>query len=189
LVNPPPHLVRNPAYLIKCAGILIIVLSVGSALLPMLGLAMGITWVGALVLVAGVIEMIAARVRSESRLVAVLAGLVTSFAGLSLMLNPFAGLMRSATIVTAWLLARSILLAFNAMTANGRARTWLGLAAATDLVLGLCLLTGLSISTLFVTLFGESPQLLAGFGWVIGLSFIATGTMLLEVAGCERGPA
>lgn len=180
------HRVENPAGLIKAAGILIIALSAGSALLPVLGLAMGTTAIGALLMIAGLVEMLAARLRHETRLLAVLAGLVTAVAGLSLMINPVAGLLRSATIVTAWLLARSIIIAFSSRRAHGRVRMWLGLSAATDLVLGLSLLAGLSITTLYVTLFGESPQLVAGFSWVLAMSFIATGTMLLEVAGCER---
>ena len=181
--------VRNPASLIKAVGIFIIILSAGSALLPILGLGMGTAAIGALLMVAGTAEMIAARLRHESRLLAVFAGLVTALAGLLLMVNPIAGLLRSVTVVTAWLLARSIIIAFNSRRAHGRVKLWLGLSAATDLVLGLSSLTGLSITTLYVTLFGESPELVAGFGWVLALSFVATGAMLLEVASCERKSA
>jgi uncharacterized membrane protein HdeD (DUF308 family) len=182
---PPLDRVRNPAALIKWAGIFIIILGAGAALLPTLG-SIGMPAVGALLMVAGTVEMIAARLRSEARLTAVLAGLITVCAGLLLMVTPVPGFLRSVTIITVWLIARSILLAITTRAARGRARLWLGLSAATDLVLGLSLLTGLSISTLFVTLFGESPQLVVGFSWILALSFVATGTMLLEVAGCER---
>ncbi|MEO5772521.1 MAG: hypothetical protein ABIQ32_00195 [Sphingomicrobium sp.] len=187
--GPPEARRGNRAMLIRIAGIFIIMMSAGAALLPLLGLAMGTAAVGALLAVAGMVEMIAARARRETRLLAVLPGLVTAFAGVSLMLNPIAGLLRSVTIVTAWLLARCILVAINSRWAHGRVRLWLGLSAATDFVLGLSLLAGLSITTLFVTLFGDSPQLVAGFSWVLALSFVATGTMLLEVAGCERRSA
>jgi uncharacterized membrane protein HdeD (DUF308 family) len=178
--------VKNPAILIRGAGVFIIALSAGAALLPLLGLELGTAAIGALLLIAGLVEMLAARLRQEARLLAVLAGLATAFAGLSLLLDPGAGLQRSATIVTVWLLARSVILAINSQRARGLVRRWLGIAAATDFALALCLLAGLSVSTLFLTLFGASPQIVEGFSWVLALSFVATGTMLLEVAGCQR---
>ena len=66
-----------------------------------------------------------------------------------------------------------------------------GLASfgATDFVLGLVLLIGLSLSTVVVLLFGPTPAVVASFAWIVALSFVATGLLLLEVASCERSGA
>jgi hypothetical protein len=55
-----------------------------------------------------------------------------------------------------------------------------------DLLLAAILAVGLSIATLVVTLFGATPPLIASFAWVLALSFVVTGLMLLEVASCAR---
>jgi hypothetical protein len=129
----------------------------------------------------------AGRLRHETRGLAMLAGLVTIFAGALLILNRASGVLPNATIVTAWLLVRSIILLVTSRLAHGSVRKFLGLSAATDLVLGVGLLVGLSVATLAVTIFGPSPELLASYGFVLALSFAATGALLLEVASCERG--
>jgi hypothetical protein len=59
-------------------------------------------------------------------------------------------------------------------------------AAGTDLMLAAILLLGLSASTLTLTFFGITPEILRSFAWVVALSFVATGTLLMEVAACER---
>ena len=53
-------------------------------------------------------------------------------------------------------------------------------------MLGVVLLAGISIGTLVVTLFGPTPGLIASFAWVLALSFVVTGLLLLEIASCER---
>jgi uncharacterized membrane protein HdeD (DUF308 family) len=178
--------IKDPAGLIRLAGAFVILLAGGAALLPFLTPASGTTTVGALLLVAGLVETLAGRLRRETRLLAVLAGVATTVAGVLLLVAPVGGLLHSASIVTFWLLIRSLILAINSRRAHGSVRMWLGISAGADLVLGVGLLTGLSITALLLTLFGETPQLVASFSWVLAFSFVATGTMLLEVAGCER---
>ena len=117
-----------------------------------------------------------------------LAGAATTVAGLLFAFNTDGDLLPSVTVVTFWLLARSAILLIMSRQAHGPVKTWLGLSAATDFGLGVVLLTGLSITTLVVTLFGPMPELVTGFAWVLALSFLATGTMLLEVASCEAEP-
>ena len=39
---------------------------------------------------------------------------------------------------------------------------------------------------LIVSLFGPTPPLIAHFAWILAISFVATGSMLLEVASCAR---
>jgi hypothetical protein len=144
---------------------------------------------GSLLVAAGLLEVFAGRLRLETRSLAMLAGFATVFAGALLIFNRDNGLLPNVTVVTAWLLTRSIVLLLTSRLAHGSVRKFLGVSAATDFVLGLGLLIGLSVTTLAVTVFGPSPQLLAGYGWVLALSFVATGTLLLEVASCERTAA
>jgi hypothetical protein len=47
------------------------------------------------------------------------------------------------------------------------------------------LLAGISIATLVVTLFGPTPALIATFSWVLALSFVITGILLMQIASCE----
>jgi hypothetical protein len=177
--------IKDPALLIRSAGWVIIGLAAGAALLPLLGLERGTSAVGAFLVVAGLLEMLAGKLRTNNRLLAVLGGLTTTVVGALLLLSPLAGLLRSASVVTGWLLVRSLILAINTQRAHGSVRLWLGIAAGVDLVLGLSLLTGLSVTAFLLTLFGTTPALVAGFGLILAVSFVATGSMLLEVAGCE----
>jgi len=52
--------------------------------------------------------------------------------------------------------------------------------------LAVLLFAGLSIATLVVSLFGPTQPLIASFAWILAASFVVTGTLLLEVASCER---
>lgn len=179
---------RKHAVSIRAAGIVIILLSAGAALLPILGGTPGTFAVGGLLVTAGVIELIAGCLRRETSKLAMLTGAITTVAGLMFAFNPDGDLLPSVTVVTLWLLSRSVILLIMSRQAHGSVKTWLGLSAATDFGLGVVLLTGLSITALLVTLFGPMPQLVTGFAWVLALSFVATGTMLLEVASCEGEP-
>jgi len=42
---------------------------------------------------------------------------------------------------------------------------------------------------LLVTLFGPTPQMVASFAWILAISFVITGMLLLEIASCERDAA
>jgi hypothetical protein len=53
-----------------------------------------------------------------------------------------------------------------------------------DFLLGVLLIAGLSISTLVVSIFGPTPELVASFAWVLAASFVVNGMLLLEVASC-----
>lgn len=161
-------------------------LSAGAALLPILGGAPGALAIGGLLILAGVVELLAGSLRHETKRLAMLAGAVTTVAGMLFAFNLDGDLLPSVTVVTFWLFARSVILLITSRLAHGSVKTWLGLAAAMDFGLGVVLLTGLSITTLVVTLFGPMPQLVTGFALVLALSFVATGALLLEVASCEQ---
>jgi hypothetical protein len=58
-----------------------------------------------------------------------------------------------------------------------------------DFLLGVLLTAGLSISTLIISLFGPTRELVASFAWVLAVSFVVNGLMLLEVASCAEESA
>ena len=174
------------ARLIGAAGWLIIVLAAGAALLPIVNRESGSLVAGAMLIGAGLVEIYAGRLRHEVRVLAMLAGAVTTLAGLLFLFNPVTHFFPTVTIVTGWLLVRSVILLFTSLRAHGSVRMWISLSAAMDFFLAAVLLVGLSISTLVIALFGPTPTLVASFAWVFALSFVVTGTLLLEVASCER---
>ena len=180
---------RTRANLIAAAGVVIILLSAGAALLPLVDRVSGARVVGALLFLAGGVEIFAGNLRRESKIPAMVAGVVTALAGLLFLLNPVGRFVPTVTIVTAWLLVRSVVLLVASRLADGSVRLWITIAAATDFVLGVVLLAGISIGTLVVTLFGPTPALVASFAWVLALSFVVTGLLLLEIASCEREEA
>ena len=51
-------------------------------------------------------------------------------------------------------------------------------------ILAMMLVIGLSIATLVIALFGPTGDMIASFAWVVAISFVATGSLLLEVASC-----
>ena len=61
-----------------------------------------------------------------------------------------------------------------------------GVASGEDMRL-FVVAAGLSIATLVVTLFGATTPLIASFAWVLALSFLVNGMMLLQVASAARG--
>lgn len=177
---------RTRARRIAAAGVVIILLSAGAALLPAIDPGANSRVVGLLLFAAGVVEFLAGTMRHETKTLAMSAGGATMLAGLLFILNPVTHFFPLVTIVTGWLLVRSVILFITSRRAHGSVRTWITLSAATDFVLGVVLLAGLSIATLVVTLFGPTQALVASFAWVLALSFVVTGTLLLEVASCER---
>ncbi len=168
------------------AGWLILLMSAGSALLPMVDRVRGGTIIGTLLIAAGVIEVFAGSLRHETRKLAMLAGAVTAVAGLLFVTAERTGFLSTLSIIAAWLVLRGIILGIAATLEHGSVRMWTGLSAAMDLALALIMIIGLSIANLVVTLFGATPMLVASFAWVLALSFAINGLMLLEVASVAR---
>jgi len=177
--------VSNRTRLMSAAGVAMIVLSAGAALLPVeKGVSAAV--IGALLLIAGLIEVGAGTMRRDTRDLAMLAGGVTILAGLLFLLNRESRFFPIVNIVIGWLVLRSVILAVKSRRVGGSVRTWTSVAAATDFLLALVLLVGLSLSSVVVLLFGPTPAIVASFAWIVALSFVATGLLLLEVASCER---
>lgn len=172
---------------IAAAGWLVLLASAGSALLPLLDRRGGAVVVGSLLLVTGVIEVLAGSLRHEARPLAILTGALTIIAG-TLFATEAATrfFLPAVTIVMGWLFIRAALLALTSRATGGGVRRWTLISAATDFLLALVLLVGLQIASLVVALIGVTAPLVASFAWVLALSFLATGLMLLEVASCAR---
>lgn len=174
------------AHLISLAGIAIILLSAGAALLPATNDLKDSLVIGLLLLAAGIIEALAGTLRRELKPFAEAAGAVTALTGLLFVVNPTAHFFPTVTLIIVWLVIRSLILAVGARRADGSVRTWTILSAGMDFLLALLLVAGLSITTIVISLFGPTPPLIATFAWVLAASFIVNGLMLLEVASCER---
>ena len=177
---------RDRARLIGAAGLVIMLLSAGAALLPLANRIPGANVVGSLLLAAGLVETLAGTQRNDSRLFVMLAGVVTAVAGLFLVLSPVTHIFPTLYLVAAWLGVRSVTLALASTRCGGSVRMWTWISAATDLSLALIVLAGISIATLIVGLFGPTPEVVASFAWVLALSFVVNGALLLEIASCLR---
>lgn len=169
---------------ISLAGWFIVLLAGGSALLPAVGTANGGALIGTLLIMTGLAEFIVGTLRHQTRKLAIAAGAVTVIAGLLFWSDLTIKLMPSVTIILAWLFLRALILGAASALEHGSVRLWTGLSALTDLLLALILAAGVSISALVVSLFGETPPLVASFAWVLAISFVTTGTLLIEVARC-----
>jgi hypothetical protein len=173
---------------LRMAGLAIILLSVGAVLLPA-GKSISPDMIGGLLIAAGLIEAVAGSLRRDVRPFAMAAGGVTAFAGLVFLIDPETHFFPIVTPVIAWLLIRSLILAVASQKSAGSVRTWTALSAGMDFVLAVLLIAGLSISTLVISIFGPTTELVASFAWVLAASFVVNGLLLLEVASCAREPA
>jgi hypothetical protein len=169
---------------IRVAGIAIILLGAGAALLPVeKGISSDV--LGALLIAAGFVEVVAGSLRRQVRPMAMAVGVITVLAGLLFIINPETRFFPTVWPIVGWLVLRCLLLAYGSGHASGRVRLWMGLSAGMDLLLAMLLIAGLSIAALVVSLFGPTPQLIASFAWILAASFAVNGMMLLEVASCE----
>ena len=173
---------------IRVAGIAIILLSIGAALLPA-GKTISSDMIGALLIAAGLIELVAGSLRRGARPYSMATGVVTALAGLLFVLDPVTHFFPTVTPVIAWLLLRCVILVAICTESSGSVRTWTALSAGMDFLLAVLLVAGLSISTLVISIFGPTRELVASFAWVLAASFVVNGLMLLEVASCAEEPA
>ena len=176
---------RSRARGIRVAGLAIIGLSAGAALLPAeKGVSSDV--IGALLVAAGLIETVAGSLRRVIRELAMAAGGVTVLAGLLFLINPETRFFPTVMPIVGWLVIRSLILAYSATHSHGSVRRWTAYSAGMDLLLAALLVTGLSIAAIVVSIFGSTPPLIASFAWILAASFVVNGLMLLEVASCVR---
>ena len=179
---------RHRALAIRVAAIAIIALAAGAALLPA-GKSIASDLLGGLLIAAGLVETIAGSLRREARPFVMAAGCVTALAGLLFVINPTTHFFPNVTLVIAWLYARALILGIAIRLTRGSVRTWTAISAGVDLVLGLLLMAGLSITTIVISLFGPTEPLVASFSWFLAVSFVVNGLLLLEVSSCEKEAA
>lgn len=170
---------------LRVAGIAIVILAAGAALLPA-GKNISSDMIGGLLVATGLIEAVAGSLRREMRPFAMAAGGVTAVAGMLFVVNPETQFFPMVTPVIGWLLLRSLILAIASGESRGSVRTWTGLSAGMDFLLAVLLIAGLSISTLIVSIFGPTAELVASFAWVLAASFVVNGLLLLEVASSAK---
>src|SRR3954467_7228757 len=173
---------------LRAAAIAVILLGAGAALLPA-GKTIPSAMIGGLLIAAGLIETVAGTLRRDVRPYAMAAGIVTALAGLLFVLNPETHFFPTVWPIIGWLIIRSVILAVEGIETRGSVRTWTALSAGVDILLAVLLITGLSVSTIVVSVFGPTRELVAAFAWVLAASFVVNGLMLLEVASCERDAA
>lgn len=171
--------------MIRTCGVLIILLALGAALLPLEKDLPGRLVVGWLLLAGGVVELGAALTRRIHRPSASIAGAATIVAGLRLVLDPHAGFFPVLNLVILWLVVRSAALAFAAARCRGTLQSWFILGAATDFLLAVLLLSGMPIALVVWGLFGRTSEIIATFAWVLAVSFVAAGVILIAVAPAE----
>ena len=106
------------------AGFAIIMLGAGAALLPAeKGISSDI--LGALLLAAGLIELVAGSLRSQVRQEAMAAGGVTAFAGLLFVINPETQFFPTVWPIIGWLVLRSVIIGYASTHVRGSVRRWM----------------------------------------------------------------
>lgn len=177
---------RAGATRIAALGWCVILVSAGAAILPLVTPARGALLIGGMLILAGVAELFAGMIRHQTRKLAMLAGAITIFAGLLFASEQGTKFAPTLIIVAGWLFLRSLTLGLAAVLERGSVRNWMGVAAAADFILAVLVAIGLSAASLVISLFGPTQPMVAHFAWVLAISFVATGTMLLAVAHCAR---
>ncbi len=170
---------------IRLAGVLILTLAFGSALLPMASHIAPRLVIGSLLAAAGGIELAAVLARARGRFAAAVAALASLLAGLRLLLDAQINFLTILNFVILWLIVRSAALTISAMHSRRPLCTWVYLAAAVDFALAILLLAGLPVAVLVYGLFGTTNEVIATFAWVFAASFVAAGWLLVAAAPLE----
>src|SRR4051812_49652782 len=126
---------------LRVAGIAIILLSAGAALLPA-GKHISSDMIGGLLIAAGLIEAVAGSLRREARPFAMAAGGVTAFAGLLFVVNPQTHFFPTVVPIIGWLLVRSVIIAAGSRECGGAGRTWTLFLAGMGFLLAVLLAAG-----------------------------------------------
>ncbi len=174
---------------IRSAGVLILLLAFGSALLPLASHIPARTVTGLLLIAAGAIELAAVFARRGHHVSAGVAAAASVLAGLRLALDSDANLPTIVNFVILWLVIRSAALLVSSRHSIRPLCTWVYLAAAVDFALAVLLLAGLPVAVLTYGLFGATDEVVATFAWVFAGSFVASGLLLIAVAPLEASEA
>lgn len=176
----------RPRDVIRAAGIAVIMASGLAALLPAANFDNGPLVVGCLMFVVGLLEIMAHLLRPGDRRAAIAAGLASAGAGLLLILQPTTSFLTTVFVLIGWLLLRGLLLVLSAAENAGSTSRAALLTAMVDLVLAGMLWAGLTASTLVIALFGPTKPIIADFAWMLAISFVGAGLLLVKVANEQR---
>jgi uncharacterized membrane protein HdeD (DUF308 family) len=174
---------------IRSAGLLILLLAVGAALLPMARGYPARIEIGLMLAAAGMFEFAAVAVRRGRHLAAFAAAFASLLAGLRLLLDPGINFLTILNFVILWLVVRSAALLLSARGAERPLCVWIYLAAAIDFALAILLLVGLPTAMLVYGLFGATDRIVATFAWILAASFVAAGWLLVAAAPLEAREA
>lgn len=171
------------------SGCLTLLLAVVAFFLPDIDLAPQGGLVGWLLVLAGVPELIFGLRRASDDIgkAAIGSGLLTAAAGVLFINNPMLGYFPVASLVTAWLFLRGAwVFAMGLRARSHDLGPWLVISGAADVLLGFALLAGLQFSTLVVTLFGPTPEVVAKFAMILAASFLFTGMAQVAIGLLQR---
>ena len=174
------------ADVMKAAGYAVILASAAAALLPTGNFESGAKIVGSLMIIVGLFEMLANALRKRTNWAAITAGGISILAGVLIFAQPVTTFVSTVYVVIAWLAVRGLLLFLSAAETRGRARIFALVAAVVDLALGGIVWFGLNVSALVLALFGTTDRMIADFAWVLTLSFVNAGLLLVGVASAQE---
>ncbi|HEU4499355.1 MAG TPA: hypothetical protein VFR60_08465 [Sphingomicrobium sp.] len=173
----------QPRELIRAAGIAVMLASAAAALLPAGNFENGPLIVGGLMLVVGLLEILGNLLRATGRRAGTAAGVASIAAGALIFAQPVSSFVTTVYVFIGWLLVRALLLGVSAIENVGPIRRTTSMAAATDLILAGVVWTGLTASSLVIALFGATKPIIADFAWVVAISFVVSGLLLVKIAG------
>lgn len=171
------------------SGLFTALLAVIAFFLPDIGWLPRSGVVGWLLLLAGIAELGFGAMRGLDGIgkAAFGSGLLTAIAGLLFVATPGAGYFPVANVVTAWLLiCGGWMLVMALRLDSSRPRTWLAITGVTDVLLGFILIAGLPVSSLVVTIFGPTREIVAKFALILAASFAVTGIAQIAIALAQR---
>jgi uncharacterized membrane protein HdeD (DUF308 family) len=172
----------QPREVIRAAGYAVILASAVAAFLPVGNFANGPQIVGGLMLVVGLLEVLANLLRASAKRAATAAGVASIGAGLLVIFQPTTNFITTIHVFIGWLLLRGLLLSVSAAESLGTMRRAAMVVAAVDFVLAAIVWTGLTASALVIALFGPTKQVIADFAWILAISFVAAGLLLVKSA-------
>ena len=172
----------QPREVIRAAGYAVILASAAAAILPATNFDNGPLIVGGLMFIVGLFEVLANLLRATGRRAATAAGVASVGGGLLIFTQPVTSFVTTVYVFIGWLLLRGLLLSLSSVENLGPIRRATSVAAAMDILLAGVVWTGLTASTLVIALFGPTRPIIADFAWILALSFVAAGLLLVKVA-------
>ena len=179
----------QPRDIIKAAGYAVILASGAAVILPAANFENGPLIVGVMMFIVGVLEVLANLLRATGRRAATAAGVTSVAAGVLIFAQPVTNFVTTVYVFFGWLLLRGLLLSLSSIENVGPIRRATTVAATMEFVLAGVVWTGLTASTLVIALFGPTKPIIANFAWILALSFVAAGLLLVKVANEQPEPS